>query len=115
MSKRYITLADGRRIGLGRYVEAWRQCLALDPRTWIGRGVDGWGQPAGEALVDLRRGMDDRINRHLPWYGRGRKWDYQWQIETWRAARDLNTRHLVIRWLPPWLKERFSHRLENKC
>jgi hypothetical protein len=110
--KRYITLGCGRHIGLGRYVAAWKACLVLGPDTPIGRGVDGWGQNAGEALRDLRAGLDDRINRHLPWYGKGRKWDGDWQRSMSYAARELNTPRLVVHWLPSDLRkiERFRER-----
>lgn len=115
-SVRYVSLCDGRKIGLGAYVAAWRQCLALPTKTPIGRGVDGWGQNAGEALHDLRRGLDDRINRHLPWFGRGRKWDSDWYWGMHRAASELNYRNagggrLAIHSLPPELRTRFEHRL----
>ena len=36
--KRYVRLADGRAIGLGRYVAAWKACKALPDGTPIGRG-----------------------------------------------------------------------------
>lgn len=108
-----ITLGCGRTIGLGRYVAAWKACLDLPPRTYVGRGVDGWGQTAGEALADLRRGLDDRINRHLPWYGKGRKWSYEWQKDTMQAAWRINHPRLIIDWLPPHLKARFHHRLRE--
>lgn len=111
MSKRYVTLGDGRHIGLGAYVAAWRSCKTLEPSTYVGRGISGHGDTAGEALRQLREGMDDRINRHDPTFGHGRKWSYQWQAETMRAASALNTPRLVVHWLPAWLKEKFSDRL----
>lgn len=115
MSKRYIALGCGRGIGLGRYVAAWKQYLELAPNIWIGKGVSGWGQTAGEALQDLRRGLDDRINKHMPWFDKGRKWDSDWQAAMWRASRDLNHPRLVIRWLPRDLMRvpRFRERVEQ--
>lgn len=101
--KRYVTLADGRTIGLGKYVAAWKACKALPPQTWIGKDVSGWGQFAGEALADLESGMVDRINRNIPGYGVGRKWSSDWQCQMWRAASDLNTPRLLVRWVPPEL------------
>jgi hypothetical protein len=111
---RAITLGCGRQIGLGRYVAAWKACLGLPASTHIGRGVDGWGQNAGEALHDLRAGMDDRINRHLPWYGKGRKWDNDWQRSMLQASHALNYPRLIIRWLPADLMkiDRFRERVE---
>lgn len=113
--KRYITLGDGRKIGLGKYVAAWKQCLALEPGTFIGKGVNGWGQTAGEALRDLREGLHDRINRHDPAYGKGRKWDTNWYREMVRAAHALNTPRLIVDWLPADLSARFSYRLRENC
>lgn len=91
-----IRLADGRLIGLGRYVAAWRQCLALPPETPIGRGISGWGETAGEALVELRRGLDDRINRHLSWWQAGRKWRSDFQRHLRLAASAVNTPRLAV-------------------
>ncbi|MBR0998794.1 hypothetical protein ABIF65_003723 [Bradyrhizobium japonicum] len=98
--KRYVRLADGRAIGLGRYVAAWKACKALPDGTPIGRGVDGYGQTAAEALRDLRAGLADRINRHSPGYGRGRKWSADWQRHAMQAASAVNTPRLIVRWLP---------------
>jgi hypothetical protein len=112
MSIRYVTLGDGRKIGLGKYVAAWKQCLALPGNTPIGKGIDGWGQTAAQALSDLRKGMDDRINRRIPGYGKGRKWGSDWYFSMWRASRDLNNPRLVIRWLPAEIRERFRDRIE---
>jgi len=113
--KRYVTLGCGRPIGLGKYVAAWKACLELPPETKIGRGVNGWGQTAGEALEDLRRGIDDRINRHLPWHGRGRKWSPDWFWPVWRASRDLANPRLRIHWLPSDLMKipRLRQRVED--
>ena len=58
-----VTTALGcaRDVGLGTYVKAWKICLTLEPNTWIGRGVSGWGETAGEALEKLRAGSADRV------------------------------------------------------
>jgi hypothetical protein len=112
MSKRYITLPNGNRCGLGVYAKAWRQLITLaatKPRAQ----VDGFGhfsEGAAEILRALRYGMHDRINRHVPGFERGRKWDDQWQRDTARAARDLNSR-VCIHWLPAHLRDRFAHRI----
>lgn len=113
MSKRYITLANGRKIGLGRYVAAWKQCLELPTNTPIGPGISGWGQTAGEALRDLRQGLEDRINKHIPGYGKGRKWASDWQFATWNASRQLNDPRLTVRWLPADMMKipRFAERV----
>lgn len=111
--KRYVTLGCGRPIGLGRYVAAWKACRDLPENTPIGRGVDGWGQNAGEALRDLRFGLHDRINRQIPGYGVGRKWSSDWYFATWTASRALNNPRLIVRWLPADMMKipRFAERV----
>jgi hypothetical protein len=112
--KRYVTLGDGRTIGLARYCAAWKQCLELPANTPIGRGINGWGQTAGEALRDLRRGLEDRINSHIPGYGVGRKWSSDWYFATWNASRQINNPRLIVRWLPADMMKvpRFRDRVE---
>lgn len=112
MSKRYIVLGDGRRIGLGRYVAAWKACLKLPPKTWIGLGISGTGERADEAIDELRRGLADRINRHIPGYGKGRKWAIDWYSAAWRIAWNLNGRRIVTyeRDCPKELRARLAHR-----
>lgn len=112
--KRYITLGDGRKIGLGKYVAAWKACLELPANTPIGRGVSGFGDTAGEALVALRRGLDDRINRNIPGYGVGRKWTQDWYFSTWNASRAINNPRLIVRWLPADMMkvQRFAERVQ---
>jgi len=111
---RYVTLGDGRKIGLGRYVAAWKACKALPPGAPIGRGVSGFGQTAGEALRELQAGLDDRINRNIPGYGVGRKWSSDWFFATWNASRALNNPRLIVRWLPADMMKvpRFRERVE---
>lgn len=111
--RRAVTLGNGRRISLGTYVNAWCQILRLEPDTWLQTCPDGLGGTAGDALRQLRAGMHDRINRHLPSYGKGRKWRSDWQRETLQAAGKLNTPRLAIHWLPAHLRDRFAHRLRG--
>lgn len=111
MSTRYVTLGDGRKIKLGAYVRAWQACRSLPAKTPIGRGIDGWNQSAGEALRALRCGMDDRINRHIPSFGIGRKWDSDWQRTTRQFARAVNTARLIVRWAPKEFRARLADRL----
>lgn len=118
MSQRFVTLADGRTIRLGKYVAAWRQCIALAPATHIGKGVDGWGQTAGEALADLRRGMHDRINRHLAHYGKGRNWSPDAQRVLVQVAHQVNGRRALreveCRWFPRAIRERVAHKISTE-
>lgn len=112
MAKLAVRLASGRRVSLAAYADAWKRLRRMDPRQWF-RETPGssFGGTAADALREMRAGLDDRINRHIPAYGRGRKWDPNWQTETARAARALNTPRLAIHWLPPHLRERFASRL----
>jgi hypothetical protein len=45
--------------------------------------------------------LDERISRHLPWYGKGRKWHGNWYHLIEHAARDLNTPGREVHWLHP--------------
>lgn len=112
--RRVITLASGQRVGLRAYAAAWAAARALPPDARVmgapneARGISS---TAGEALAGFRRGMHDRINRHLPGYGRGRKWDADWQRAALQIAGQVNTPRLIVRWAPHDLKARLAHRL----
>jgi hypothetical protein len=108
MTARCIVLGDGTRIGLGRYVAGWRRAKALPGDTWIGKCPDGSGGTAADALRQCRAGLHDRINRHLPGYGVGRKWTDDWHWQAKRFSREINTPRLVIRWVPPEFRARFG-------
>jgi hypothetical protein len=112
-----ITLPSGRAVTLATYARA-RATLVQLVREGKGdasiRGFDAFPLPAEDVLRQMRLGLHDRISRHMPHYARqGRKWSHEWQTQTWRAARDLNTPRLVIRWLPHHLATRFAHRIER--
>lgn len=112
MSQRYVTLPNGHQCDIGEYLNSWKALKSMAPD----REISGWSYFPTEArdiLRELDYGLHDRINRHLPWFGHGRKWSYEWQVEACRAARDLNTPRLAIHWLPAWLKPRFAHRLTS--
>lgn len=115
MSRRVVTLGDGRRVTLGAYVRAWRTVRAADPAALFrGSPCGDWRIPetAGESLRQFRAGMVDRINRHLPSYGRGRKWRDDWQHRArdvaWRMRARVVTR---IADCPRELRARLDHRL----
>lgn len=105
-----IGLPDGRSVSVREYVRSWRVLRTLSPDRLV-NGFYWYPETASIILRALRVGMHDRINRHLPGYGIGRKWDPNWQAEMRRAANDLNCPRLVIHWLPPDLRSRFAHRL----
>lgn len=112
--RRFVTLGSGRRVTLGAYVRGWRAVKAASPETLYTDSLTGWRDdptPAGRILAQFRYGMHDRINRHIPGYGVGRKWSPSWYWETWRFARDVNTPRLIVRWAPVEFRQRLAHRL----
>lgn len=112
---RYVTLGNGRRVGLASYVAAWRACLAADPAQPIRMDLHGLpGSTAADVLRQFRDGLHDRINRHIPGYGVGRKWSPDWQREAIHFAAQVNTPRLVVRYLPKDFRGlRFMHRLPD--
>ena len=68
-----VRIPTGRVVSLRSYVAAWRALLMVPGETRVGDW--SWhGATAAEVLRDMRTGLHDRINRHLPDYGTGRKW-----------------------------------------
>lgn len=113
MTQRTIKTSSGT-VRLGEYVRVWKSLKNTSPGTMFKSSLCGWCSARRETiLAEFMDGLQDRINRHLVWYGKGRKWTYEWQLETQRAVRQLNTRRLAIRWLPAWLKTRFAERIQN--
>ena len=112
---RVVTLGDGRQVRLCTYLAAWRACLRLPEGTYIGRGISGHGETAGEALRLLRDGLADRINRHDPDHGRGRKWSPDWQRAAMQTAARVNTRRLIVRTteVPAEFRARLADRLSE--
>ena len=97
-SHRTVTLGTGRRVTLGAYVDAWRRVKAMDPNAVIRNGIQWFDQTAAEVLWQFRAGMHDRINRHLPGYGKGRRWTREYQVSLLRdciAIRDYRRRRIV--------------------
>lgn len=107
-----IVLPTGRRITLRSYCAAWRALKVIDPDKTI-RDWDAFPTRAADILREMRRGIDDRINRHDPAFRRGHKWAEAWQRDVMRAAHDLNTPRLAIHWLPQHLRKRFAARLAD--
>lgn len=109
---RFITLrATGKRVPMGAYVAGIRAAIA-SPGVTFRHGLTTWWPVTGEDVrQEFLAGVHDRINRHVPGFGRGRKWAQEWQADATRTARDVNTPRLVIRWLPRDLRARLSHRL----
>lgn len=105
-----VRLPKGSLVSLGRYVAAWRALRSLPPDAHV-RGWDHFPTPAGDVLRKMRAGLHDRINVHLPWWGKGRKWENTWQWDAHRCAREVNTSRLVVRWVPKDLRKRLAHRI----
>jgi len=120
--KRVVYLSHGRQVTLGDYVRAWKLAITAPEEAVFTKAFNWYPETRREVLCEFRRGLHDRINRRihgfpgtlqpLPHHNT-RKHDHQWQIETHRAAIQLNQPRLIIDWLPPWLKKRFAHRLRE--
>jgi len=110
---RIIALGNGKRVSLGEYVRIWRRVRQAPSGTIYTESLCGWWPTTRETiLAQFSAGVHDRINRHLPGYGVGRKWKPQWQSEMRRTARQVNTPRLRISWLPKELRGRFADRME---
>ena len=118
--KRVVHLPGGRRVSLSTYVQAWKRTLSAPPETTFQSAFNWYPETREEILREFRRGLHDRINRRIHNFPGSlrprlttpaRKLTYEWQIETYRAAQQLNQPRLIIDWLPPWLKSRYRHRL----
>jgi hypothetical protein len=115
-----VVIIQGKAFSLSAYVAGWRKALALPSDAEI-TGFNWFSESKAETLRHFRRGLHDRINRRIDGFGhtlrpvqpRGRKECYEWQVETRRAAQALNTPRLAIHWLPPWLRNRFAHKLSD--
>lgn len=65
-------LPNGKVVSLAAYLFAWR-VVKQDPDVSYSGFFDE-PRPAREILAEFRRGVNDRINRKLPWWNQGRKW-----------------------------------------
>lgn len=107
-----VRVPRGSLVSLGRYIAAWKALKQLPSGASIA-GWDHFPTPASDVLRRMREGLHDRINRRLPWYGQGRKWDAQWQVETMRLAFRVNTMRLLVweREVPKEFRARLEHRI----
>lgn len=111
--QRVVTLPNGRQVTLATYTRAWRALRATGPGVEV-RDWTWYPITAGEVLRSMQAGMNDRINRHMPHYGQGRKWDDDWQRHVLQFARRINTPRLIVlaREVPKGVPaERLVHRL----
>lgn len=66
--------ATNKRVCLGDYVRAIHRAKA-SPDQEFRHGLTTWWPVTGaDVVAEFRAGMADRINRHIPWFGIGRKW-----------------------------------------
>lgn len=112
---RYVDLGNGKTVSLRAYIRGWKAALELPPKVEV-RDCPGTFGPASieHVLCRLRDGLHDRINRHDPRYGRGRKWDPDWQRDAVQTAHRVNTPRLIVRWVPKDLQSRLQHRLHTE-
>lgn len=103
-----------RAVSVRAYVAAVKRAKA-EPSTTFRAGLETWWPTAGlEVRGQFNRALHARINSRIPGYDVGRKWQPQWQADAMRAAHDVNTPRLAIRWLPSDLRARFAHRLSRE-
>lgn len=112
MMQHVIRLPNGRHCTVGTYVKAWRALLAAPGDAQVS-GFGHFPEDASRVLRAMRDAMHDRINRHLAYYNRGRKWDWRWQRDVARVAWNLNGRRIVTREreVPREYRARLAHRL----
>lgn len=111
MTTKTIILGNGHRITVASYVKVWRM-LKKEP---LGRlckhSLTGWGVvTVEEFLAQYSAVKDARINRHIPGYGKGRKWQDQWQADARQTANLVNSKGLRVSWIPPDLRARLANR-----
>lgn len=115
MTRRYITLPNGRKCGLGTYARAWAALKRADPAALF-PGFAYFPERAESILHAMRGGLSERINRHVTGYGIGRKWDNDYQVRLWRDSRrlrDIAARIIVRQFETVEARSRFAHLLTD--
>ena len=111
-----IVLPNGRKCRLGTYARAWKALLAAAPNS-MWPGFDYFPETAAHILGKMRYGLHDRINRHIPNYGLGRKWDHDYQTHLWRDSRrlrDIANRIKVYQFESEEAHSRFANLLADR-
>ncbi|SON54264.1 hypothetical protein HDIA_0723 [Hartmannibacter diazotrophicus] len=106
--------ATQRRVSVGAYVKGVKSAIT-NPDQVFRHGLETWWPVTGAHIrEEFRRGMVDRINRHLPEHGKGRKRTPEWQLQAWRIADKVNNRIVAYeRDCPRELRARLANRLES--
>ena len=107
-----IRLPNGKSCSVAKYVAAWKELKAMHPTEQV-YGFGWFPQQGGEVLKAMRDGLTDRINRHDPSFGKGRKWKEDWQRGADRIASNINGRRIVTyrNHCPKELQAKLAHRL----
>lgn len=108
--QRMIVLPSGKRVTLRAYCAAWRKVKEAAPNRLVS-DFEWFPVPAGEVKQRMLGAVHDRINKHLPGYRRGRKWDQDWQRAAVHCANEVNTPRRIVRWVPADLRDRLAHRI----
>lgn len=88
-----ILLPSGMTIGVAAYVKAWKQLKTLRPDYQV-LNWDHFSASARSILEEMRRGIDVRINRHLPLISARGENDF-WEMR--RLANRMNGTRVIIR------------------
>ena len=115
MTQRVIVLPNGKTVSLSAYAKAW-QAVSHAPSDKCFGGFGDVPQAAREILKAMRAGLADRINRHIPGFGRGRKWSDEYFIKAYRDSRRLRgiaRRIRVYQFETTDARARFSHLLSS--
>jgi hypothetical protein len=117
MSGLTVDLGNGRRVSLRAYVRAWKAAKRLPPETRVAVVPGCWtGGTVADVLREMDYGLHDRINRHAPHFGKGRKWQQDWQADAARTTRAANARastRLRMGWVPVEWRARLAHLLDE--
>lgn len=105
-----IGLPNGKRVTIATYIAAFNKLKVLPPESDV-RGWKWHSVKARDVISEMRAGIHRRINKHVPGFGKGRKWCHDWQRTTRQFADAVNTPRLIVRWAPFEFRTRLAHRL----
>lgn len=71
MSKRYITLGDGKHVSLAAYVAAVKHAIQHPEQRYARSLNERWPATGAEIRREYRRSMHDRISQAIPYSQRG--------------------------------------------